>query len=284
MHVPSREQYYPQQQQYAYPNQYPTSPPEMYPQEYFTKPMQQQAPRLIGYLPPAQGYSPQELKNVYNYNYYPNGAQQSQQAPMPPPPPPPPPQQQQMMPYAAPLAPITYINQPAPVQAPQTPNGQVVEDPAVRRLREELNNIKQEQRFQKEMVDREAKVRIEAEVKAMETFRAQQEAEKRRKDEISAAERAIREKIERENAEKMTRAKELNEKAAFDAKTKLDDIEKKRKALEEEMKKLKIDPDSEKAPVRITDKVMGRKFDFPWTISKNWSVSVDFRILYCSKT
>ncbi|KAF2221603.1 hypothetical protein BDZ85DRAFT_202293 [Elsinoe ampelina] len=51
----------------------------------------------------------------------------------------------------------------------------------------------------------------------------------------------------------------------------MEDLEKKKKELEEDIKKAKGDPDSKKAPVRLKDSVLDRKFDFPWALAKKWS-------------
>jgi hypothetical protein len=63
-----------------------------------------------------------------------------------------------------------------------------------------------------------------------------------------------------------------HEKALAEAKATVEELEKSRKAAEEEAAKLKPS-DAPKAPIKFKDAV-GRKFSFPWHICKTWKVSL----------
>ncbi|KAF4547329.1 Hypothetical protein D9617_47g010970 [Elsinoe fawcettii] len=173
-----------------------------------------------------------------------------------------------------PAPPITYINQPPPPAKSPAPPTPKEDDPELKRLQMELAMIREAQNRDKaaqEQAERERKIRLEAEVAALKQLKADQEAAEKRKAEISAAEKSAREKLEAELKEKAKKAQEDIDKKAAEDKKKMEDLEKKKKELEEDIKKAKGDPDSKKAPVRLKDSVLDRKFDFPWSLAKKWS-------------
>ncbi|PSK43732.1 Tuberous sclerosis 1 [Elsinoe australis] len=173
---------------------------------------------------------------------------------------------------------VNYISPPSqapppPVKSPAPPTPKE-DDPELKRLQQELAMIKEAQIRDEErqrQEERERKIRLEAELAALQKLKADQEAEKKRKEEMTAVEKAAREKVEQEMKEKAAKTQAENDKKAAEEKKKLEDLEKKKKELEEDIKKAKGDPDSKKAPVRLKDSVLERKFDFPWGLAKKWS-------------
>ncbi|PNS17872.1 Midasin [Sphaceloma murrayae] len=181
-----------------------------------------------------------------------------------------------------PVQPINYFNPPAPAPAPAppapakspAPPTPKEDDPELKRLQAELAMIKAAQVRDEERQrqdEHERKIRLEAELATLKKLKEQQEADKRRADEISAAEKAAKEQVEADMKEKAKKTQEENDKKAAEEKKKMDELEKKKKDLEEEIKKSKGDPDAKKPPVRLKDSVLERKFDFPWTLAKKWN-------------
>nr|POE63362.1 hypothetical protein CFP56_04265 [Quercus suber] len=99
--------------------------------------------------------------------------------------------------------------------------------------------------------------------------RAEEEAEKKKKQEIADASKKAKEEAEKTAAEAAKKAKEEHEKKLAEAEKAKEELEKKHKELEAEAAKLKPTPDSLKAPIRFKD-ALGRKFSFPWHICKSW--------------
>ncbi|KAF2157517.1 hypothetical protein K461DRAFT_264409 [Myriangium duriaei CBS 260.36] len=182
---------------------------------------------------------------------------------------PPPPQPQ------IPMQPVAYISTPSPAPKSPAPPPENPELKALEARYKELLDAQtraEEHRKLAEMnAAREEKIRIEAEIKAIEKYQAAQAEDKRRKDEIAAAENAAKEKSEKAADEKAKKVKEETEKKAAEEKKKFDEMEKKKKELEEEVKKVKGDPDEKKPPIRMKDAVLDRRFDFPWKMGKNWN-------------
>lgn len=115
--------------------------------------------------------------------------------------------------------------------------------------------------------DRLAKA--EAEAAKVAQLKAEQEAEKKRKEEVAAASKSAKEEAEKKAAETAKKAKEEAEKKLAESEKAHKEAEKKAKELEEEKEKNKPTPDQLKAPIKFKDAI-GRKFSFPWHLCKTW--------------
>jgi len=116
------------------------------------------------------------------------------------------------------------------------------------------------------------KKRLEKEKADWEASIAKTEAERALKEQISAAEKKVKEAADVAAAEKTAKLKAEHDKAIEEAKKKAAELEAAKKTLEEEAKKNAPDPDSAKAPIIFKD-ALGRKFNFPYGVCKTWKVS-----------
>ena len=126
-------------------------------------------------------------------------------------------------------------------------------------------------KHEEERVAREAamiaKAEADAAAKAAAEARAIEEA--KRKEEIAAASASAKAEAEKAAAEAAKAAEAEHAKKLEEANKKHEAAETKKKELEEEVKKNKPTPDSQKAPIKFKDAV-GRKFSFPWHLCKSW--------------
>nr|POF03137.1 hypothetical protein CFP56_75502 [Quercus suber] len=134
---------------------------------------------------------------------------------------------------------------------------------------ESLKALIQKQEEARIAADNARIAKAEADAAEAARKRAEEEAEKRKKQEIADASKKAKEEAEKTAAEAAQKAKEEHEKKLAEAQKAKEDLEKKHKELEAEAAKLKPTPDSLKAPIRFKD-ALGRKFSFPWHICKTW--------------
>ncbi|KAK6431698.1 hypothetical protein LTR95_012145 [Oleoguttula sp. CCFEE 5521] len=178
---------------------------------------------------------------------------------------------------------MPYMYPPSHTASPAPP-------PAKDEKSEEMQSLRDLiKKHEEERVARERAMiaKAEADAAAFAAARAKEEEEKKKKAEIAAASalaKAEAEKVAEVSAKKVKEesdaklkqaeeasknAKEESEKKLADAKKAKEDVEKKKKELEDEIKKNAPLPDMLKPPIKFKDAV-GRKFSFPWHLCKTW--------------